>query len=109
MKFVGKKILVRYENGQEVSADYKSDKEMTWESVNGPAIGTQGTETISAAEVAPDVFFINWVEKEGGITISNVVDFANLRVTAFITFDAPQGRQSLFHRGTFSELPPAAA
>ena len=97
---------MRYDNGQEVSADYKSPTEMTWETMNGPAIGTNGTERIYAAEVALDVFFISWVEEEG-VTTSHIVDFVNARVTSFVTYEAPRGRQSVFNTGTFTELPAA--
>jgi MoaF-like len=101
--FVGKRILVQYDSGLEVVVDYTSETEMTWEAISGPAEGTKATERIYASEVAPGLFFISWVEKDQGITVSNVVDFQNSRVTEFATFDAPQGRQIAANKGTFTE------
>lgn len=104
MTFVGKRVSLRYESGLEVVADYKSATEMAWEALTGPSKGSKGTETIFAAEVAPNVFFISWLEKDKGISVSNVLDLRNLRVTGFVTFDSPQGRQSFFDKGTVAEL-----
>ena len=104
MTFIGKRVSLRYESGLEVVADYKSPTEMAWEALTGPGKGTRGTETIYAAEVAPSVFFISWLEKDKGISVSNVLDLKNLRVTGFVTFDSPQGRQSFFDKGTVTEL-----
>lgn len=105
MTFVGKRVSLRYESGLEVVAEYKSSTEMAWEALTGPSKGTKGNETIFAAEVAPNVFFISWLEKDKGTSVSNVIDLKNLRVTGFVTFDTPQGRQSFFDKGTITELP----
>jgi len=104
MTFIGKRVSLRYESGLEVVADYRSSSEMTWEALTGPSKGTKGTETIYAAEVAPSVFFINWLEKDKEISVSNVLDLQTFRVTAFVTFGSPQGRQSFFDKGTIVEL-----
>ena len=104
MSFVGKRVSLRYESGFEVVADYKSSTEMTWEALTGPSKETKGTETIFAAEVAPNVFFISWLEKDKGVSVSTVLDLKNLRVTGFVTLDSPQGRQSFFDKGTVTEL-----
>jgi len=103
MAFIGKKILLRYESGLDVVAEYKTATEMTWKAMSGAAKGSSSTEEIYAAEVAPDVFFISWLEKEKGISVSNVIDFANKKVTAFVTFESAQGRQSFFDKGTVVE------
>jgi phenolic acid decarboxylase len=104
MTFIGKKFLLRYESGLEVVADYKSSTEMTWKALTGPSKGTTGTETIYTAEVAPNIFFISWLEAGKGISVSNVVDFNNFRVTAFVTFDSPNERQAALDQGTITEI-----
>jgi hypothetical protein len=103
MNFVGRKFIIRYESGLEVKADYKSATELIWEALTGPSKGTSGSETIYASEVAPDVFFINWLENKG-ISVSNVLDLNNSRMTAFVTYDTGDGRQSFFDKGVITEI-----
>jgi len=103
MNFVGRKIIIRYESGLEVEAHYKSGAEFTWEALTGPSKGMSGNETIYASEVAPNVFFISWLEHTG-ISVSNVLNLNNSRMTAFVTFDTENGRQSLFDKGIIEEV-----
>jgi phenolic acid decarboxylase len=103
MNFVGRKFIIRYESGLEVKAHYKSATELTWEAVTGPSKGTSGFETTYASEVAPGVFFINWPENKG-ISVSNVLDLNNSRMTAFVTFDTEDGRRSFFDKGVITEI-----
>jgi phenolic acid decarboxylase len=103
MNFVGMKIIIRYESGLEVKAHYKSADELAWEALTGPSEGTSGSETIYSSEVAPNVFFISWLENSG-VSVSNVLDLNDRLVTAFVTFDAGKGRQSFFDKGIFEEI-----
>jgi hypothetical protein len=103
MNFVGRKIIIRYESGLEVKAHYLSATELTWEALTSPSKGTSGAETIYSSEVAPDVFFISWLENNG-VSVSNVLDLNNRRMTAFVTFDAGKGRQSFFDKGAVEEV-----
>jgi phenolic acid decarboxylase len=103
MNFVGRKIIIRYESGLEVKAHYKSAAELTWEALTGPSKGASGDETIYASEVAPNIFFISWLENKG-ISVSNVLDLNNSRMTAFVTFDSGNGRQSFFDKGVIEEI-----
>jgi hypothetical protein len=100
---VGKKLRFRYESGLEVEGHYRSYTEMGWRALTGPAKGSSGTETIHTAEVAANVFFISWLEKSG-TSVSQVLDLNTSKVTAFVTFDTPQGRKSLFDKGTLTEI-----
>jgi phenolic acid decarboxylase len=103
MNFIGRKILIRYESGLEVKAHYRSAAELDWEALTGPSKGTSGSETIYASEVAPDIFFISWLENKG-ISVSNVLDLKNSRITAFVTFDTGDGRQCFFDKGVITEI-----
>ena len=103
MKFVGKKILLHYENGLEIIGDYTSPTEISWEALSGPAKGMKGTEKIQALEVASDIFFINWLEASG-TTVSQILDFNNSTMVAFTTYDSDKGRQKTLGKGTFSEM-----
>ena len=103
-EYAGRTIHIRYESGLEVEARYDSPTRMSWRALRGPAEGQSGTETIHAAEIAPSVFFISWVEREKGFTVSNVVDFPRRRITAFVTWDEGNGREASLDTGTFEEI-----
>jgi hypothetical protein len=102
MKLVGKKLLFNYQSGLQVIGHYSKATEVIWEALTGPMKGSKGTEAVNMAEVAPNIFFVNWVE-ESGTTVSQVLDLDRSLVTAFVTFETPNGRQSMFDKGTFTE------
>ena len=102
MNLIGKKLLFLYKSGLQVIGDYSTPTEVSWEALTGPAKGTRGTESVHTAEVARNIFFVSWVEKSG-TTVSQVLDLDRFVVTAFVTFDTPQGRQSMFDTGTLTE------
>ena len=102
MKLIGKKLLFHYESGLQVIGHYSSPTEVSWEALTGPAKGSTGTESVHMAEIAPSLFFVSWIEKSG-TTVSQVLDLNEMVVTGFVTFDTPQGRQSIFDKGTLTE------
>ena len=102
MRLIGKKLLFHYESGLQVIGHYSTPTEVSWEALTGPAKGSKGIESVDMAEIAPNIFFVNWLEKPG-TTVSQVLDLDRLVVTAFVTFDTPEGRQSLFDKGTLTE------
>ena len=102
MNLIDKKLLLDYESGLQVIGHYSNSNEVSWEALSGPAKGSKGTESVVMAEIAPNIFFVNWVEKSG-TTVSQTLDLDKLVVTAFVTFDTPQGRQSMFDKGTLTE------
>lgn len=102
MKLIGKKLRFDYDSGLQVIGHYSESTEVTWEALTGPAKGTTGRESVNMAEVAPNIFFVNWVE-ESGTTVSQVLDLDRSRATAFVTFDTPKGRLSMFDKGTLTE------
>ena len=103
MGLFGKRFLFKYESGLQVVGEYSSPSVVSWEALSGPAKGSRGRESASIAEVYPNLFFVNWVETSG-TTVSQALDLENMIVTAFVTFDTPQGRQSMFDKGTLAEL-----
>jgi hypothetical protein len=103
MRFEGKKILLHYENGLEIRGDYRTANELQWEALSGPAKGEKGIEKIQSVEIAPDIYFINWLEKSG-ITVSQVLDFSKSTVSAFITYNSGSSRKSTLEKGTFAEI-----
>lgn len=104
MELVGKSLLLKYQSGLEVIGRYRSETHMDWETASGPQRGASGSEAVHVAQVAPHLYFVSWLEKKGGTTVSQVLDLDRLQVTAFVTFDVDKGRQSQFDRGTITEL-----
>jgi phenolic acid decarboxylase len=103
MSFVGKSLHFRYASGLEVTGHYATASDLTWEALTGPSKGSKGTEKVHAQEVAPKVFFISWLEKSG-TSVSQVLDLNQMKVTAFVTFEGGNGRQSMFDHGTLTEV-----
>jgi len=102
MKLLGKKLLFEYESGLEVIGHYQEPSQVSWEALSGPAKGSRGTESVAMAEVAPNIFFVNWVEASG-TTVSQILDLYKMSATAFVTFETPEGRQSMFDKGRLTE------
>lgn len=92
----------RRQSGLQVEGHYVSPTEIRWKAITGPAAGKTGTEEARVVEVAPDVFFVSWLEKSG-TTVSQALDLKRLTVTAFVTFEAG-GRQALHDKGSVTEL-----
>lgn len=53
MAFIGKRYVLRYVSGMTIRAEYRSEREVAWEALAGPATGSAGTEATEASEVAP--------------------------------------------------------
>jgi hypothetical protein len=103
MNFVGKTVVMRYESGLEVKGYYPSTEELRWQALTGPSQGSEGVERIYSSEIAPNIYFINWLEA-GGTTVSQILDMNRSAVTAFVTFDAGDSRQAVFDSGLVTEL-----
>lgn len=105
-KYDNKSVVADYETGYLFQIDYLGDNKLRWTSLkertdNAPM---SGVETFSYVEIADDVFFINWIE-EGGLVVSQIADFKNMKVTAFMTWDDENGRGhrgQLLHSGTLT-------
>lgn len=82
----------------ELDAEY-SPEEVRWTATAGAPAGSTGLNATHSLEVAPGVYFVNWPE-ESGTSVSQVLDVNVLRITAFVTFDAPGGRGSAYQAGT---------
>ena len=103
MNFVGRRLHFAYDSGIEIDAHYVSDSELRWKAAAGPAAGQSGTEEIMAAEVAPEIFFISWIE-ESGMTLSQVLDLKEMRVMSYITMDMNGPRRTgMLQTGTITE------
>lgn len=99
MSLIGKTLLYRYESGVEIVGRFESEGVLAWEALSGPAAGQSGVEQIFAAEVAPGIHHVAWLEQNSGTSISQVLDLNANAVTAFISWSVPEGRQAHFGRG----------
>jgi phenolic acid decarboxylase len=103
VNFAGRRLRLVYDSGIEIEGHYVSDSELIWKAIAGPPAGQSGTEQIQAAEVAPDVFFISWVE-EGGLTLSQVLNLKDMKVISFVTMDMGGRRSGMLQSGTVTEV-----
>ena len=94
----GQSLRLEYESGLRVLGHYRSASRLDWEALSPPETGKTGTEQIHAAEVAPGVYFVSWLEA-GGVTVSQVLDLPRGLVRSFVTYPTPQGRQCAFDAG----------
>ncbi|MBO1578046.1 MoaF N-terminal domain-containing protein [Bacillus sp. XF8] len=101
--FIGRKVKVSYENGLVFQVTYLSETKLRWEALEGPKKGEFGEETITSMEVAPGIYFLNWVE-EDGLTISQILNLHEMKLNTFMTFDQGEGRQSLFETAIVEDL-----
>jgi phenolic acid decarboxylase len=101
--FVGNRYTFHFNSGLQVEAYYASNKELQWKALSGPSVGTSGTENIYAITLAPNQYFISWVESNG-TTVSNVLNLSTMKVVAFVTFPSGASRQAMTDEGTIHEI-----
>ncbi|MDH6580438.1 phenolic acid decarboxylase, partial [Kitasatospora sp. MAP5-34] len=99
----GTKLHLAYETGYEFDVEYIDPTSIHWVCTAGPAAGRSETETVHSREVAPGLYWYNWLEP-AGTTVSQLLDLNTSRVTAFMTFDTSDGKKSLFHSGPVTRI-----
>ncbi|RRF89343.1 MAG: hypothetical protein DUD33_07545 [Coriobacteriaceae bacterium] len=104
----GKRVDVDYETGYHFVIEYLSEGELAWTALSKTAEGAPNheTEPYSSLELGDDRYMVNWIE-ESGLVVSQVADFANGKVFAFMTWpdDSARGRRAeLLHKGTLTVL-----
>lgn len=98
MTLTGKRLRFKYRSGLEVAGIYEAGS-VAWEAFTGPAQGSKGTERTHAAEIAPGIHFVSWVEASG-TTVSQVIDLNALAVWCFVTYDTGSGREAMLDSGS---------
>lgn len=91
----GKKITIEYPE-MKAEVEYLSDSTLHWKTTSLENIVEDGFEKISIQQISNNLFFINWIEKDG-ITVSQVLDITNKRVYAYMSFSdkgSPRGQRS---------------
>lgn len=72
-------FLYKYKAGNTYRVTVEDGEHMKWECIEGSEKGAKGEEIPQIFRVNSKVFFATWVEKTG-ISISQVIDFKNMKV-----------------------------
>lgn len=102
-KLKGKKLDVKYETGFHFIMEYIKEGKLKWTSVGEVEDGgpSEEVESYQVKEIGDEEYFVNWVE-EGGLTVSQVLNLKEGKVTAFLTWSddsARGGRGTLLQSG----------
>lgn len=100
---IGKKAMLDYADFK-AEVHYISDKEIHWKTTDSKGVLTEGHEKISYKRLNENLYFLNWIEKDG-YTVSQIIDTKNKTVNTFTSFNddkSPRGkRNSAFLPGRF--------
>ncbi|WP_242285084.1 MoaF N-terminal domain-containing protein [Bacillus cereus group sp. BfR-BA-01394] len=97
-EFIGKTFKITYDEKDVFNVKYVDYKKIQWEGIEGVAKGARGEENITFRQLAPGIFFINWLEKDG-FSVSQTLDLNKMTVYAYNTFEESGKRQELFRTG----------
>ncbi|MFI7296820.1 MoaF-related domain-containing protein [Streptomyces sp. NPDC050121] len=104
LTYAGKTYRFSVDNGVVFHNAYSPDgTTLHYETVAGPTAGASEDVTLHAAEAAPGVFLLGWVEKSG-MTVTHAMNLNTLTVHAFWTYDTPEGRIGELHVGSLEEI-----
>ncbi len=100
----GKKVDVDYETGYHFVIEYLSETELVWTALSKTAEGAPDheSEPYSTLELGEGRYMVNWIE-ESGLVVSQIADFAEGKVYAFMTWPDEKARgkrAQLLHKGT---------
>lgn len=100
----GKSYEFTVDNGTVFHNTYAADgTRLHDESVAGPTAGTTEDVDLLAAEVAPGIFLVGWVEASG-TTVTHAMNLHTNTVRAHWTYQTGDGRVSEIHSGRLTEL-----
>lgn len=104
----GKKVDVDYETGYHFVIEYLSEDELAWTAQSKTAEGAPDheTEPYSSLKIGEGRYMVNWIE-ESGLVVSQIADFAEGKVYAFMTWpdESARGKRAqLLHKGTLTVL-----
>lgn len=87
---IGREATLSY---PEMTAEVKyiSETELHWETTDAQGNKAEGTEALSYKRIAEHKFFLNWVEADG-TTVSQVLDFEQGTVLAYLSYADSTGR-----------------
>ncbi|MGY0038574.1 MoaF-related domain-containing protein [Pedobacter sp. NJ-S-72] len=77
-----------------------------WKTVDAKGVVAEESEHVFYQKVSDHSYFLNWME-DSGLTVSQVIDTQDMKVTAYLTYkDAtgPSGRKTEFLHGKFEYI-----
>jgi phenolic acid decarboxylase len=90
--YAGHTYPFRVDNGVVFRNTYSEDgSRLRYETLEGPTAGAGEEVELQAAEIAPRLFFISWVEASG-MTVSHAMNLNTKTVHAFWTWQDDGGR-----------------
>ncbi|MEL1254131.1 MoaF N-terminal domain-containing protein [Flavobacterium sp. DGU38] len=100
---IGKKAILTYTEFK-AEVNYISDTEIHWKTTDSKGVLTDGYEKISYKRLNENLYFLNWIEKDG-YTVSQIIDTKNKTVNTFASFNDDKSlrgkRNSAFLLGKF--------
>lgn len=104
LTYSGKTYELSIDNGVVFHNTYAADgTKLHYETVAGPTAGAVEDVDLHAAEIAPGVFLVGWVEASG-MTITHAMNLTTDTVHAFWTYETPDGRVAELHTGHLKEI-----
>ena len=98
---IGKQVTIEYPE-MKAEIQYLSDSTLHWQTTNQQNVVEKGIEKKSFQQVTGDLFFINWIEKDG-ITVSQVLDATKKEVYVYMSFSDKESnrgqRSATFMKG----------
>lgn len=85
-QLAGQRFEYTYENGIAYTISFECEQTLRWEAVAGPDAGESAIEMYDSVEVAPNIYFITWLE-ENGTVVSQVADYNQMIVYTSLACD----------------------
>lgn len=89
INLAGHPIKQLYDNGVTYNITFQCDRTLRREIVAGPDAGQTAIHLYDSVQIAPNIYFITWLE-EGGLVVSQVADFNQMIVYTSLTCDGNQ-------------------
>jgi phenolic acid decarboxylase len=85
-ELIGKTFQYDYGKGGAYEVHFASSTAMTWRRVKGQGVGEGAIETYQIQRVGQNIYFINWIERDG-LCVSQVLDLNANKITVSLFRD----------------------
>lgn len=104
INIIGKQATIEYPDFR-ADMTYSSDSVLHWKTTaKADNKVEEGTENFSYKKIAKNIFFLNWIEKDG-TTISQVIDCNRQQVSVYLSYsdnaNGRGGRNGILIEGKF--------
>ena len=102
LTYANRTFLLQLDNGVVFRNSYSADgTALHYEAIAGPTTGATEDVQLHAAEIAPGIFILGWIE-ESGMTVTHAMNLDNNTVRAFWTYETDNERVGELHTGTLT-------